>query len=499
MAKAGGSSGLDAVVFVCGAVLMALEIAGGRLLSADYGGTVYAWGSIIAVILCGLSVGYYFGGSLSDKNPSRSLLALVIAAAALLVAAIPFAYRQSVPLFSGISSVFAPLAAVMLFFLLPSVLLGMVSPFAIKLRAKSLGGIGGTAGNLYAVSTLGSVLGTFLTTFVLVLWLPLSAIFFGLSACLFLVALLLWAKKPVGPIVALAAIVAIILFFAAGIGIGFAGQNAAQVEYGNAAVFGENRAPNPLPQGEANFSAESLYGRVEVRDESNGVRGLYIDGGVMGEMLVADKFASVPAWEYFDFFEELALFAGAGEVLKLGVGAGIVPTRLSEKHGMGVDAVDINDKVLDAAQEYFGLSPGKNLRLFNEDARVFVKRAEKKYGLIIMDAFKYNRGTYSIPPHLTTQEFFREAKERLVENGVFAMMVVKKGSFLDSEYATLKSVFENVYVFNCGVYVLAASDSRIDFGQMPAVQGCAADNGIGRGAQVYTDDFAPVNELGGRQ
>ncbi|MDD5154889.1 MAG: fused MFS/spermidine synthase [Candidatus Omnitrophica bacterium] len=486
---------MESAVFVCGAVLMALEISGSRLLAADYGGTVYVWGSIISVMLGGLSLGYYFGGHLADKKPSEDFLAAIIALAGLLVALVPLFYRHGIAFFSGVPTVIAPLVAVTMLFFLPSILLGAVSPFAIKLMAKKLEKIGETSGNLYATSTLGSVLGTLFTTFWLVLWVPLSTIFFGLSACLFMVSLLLARKHRIYIFCAFA-IILLFRLFSGGFKAPSGGIDTSLKPNVNT---GEHRLGkiNGVPQQKISFTAESLYGTVEVRDHS-GIRSMYINGGVMGEIFIADKFKTVPAWGYVDCFEALALLDGRQkEVLNLGVGPGLVAGRLAGKDNMKVDAVDINDKVLQAAQEYFGLLPGKNLHLFNEDARMFLKKTGKKYDLIEMDAFKYDRGTYSIPPHLTTQEFFREIKARLREPGTFVMMVVNNDNFLKSEYVTLQSVFKNVYAFDCSfLFVLIASDKPLDVGKILKDSRCTLMPINVLNAAIFTDNFAPVNQLG---
>jgi MFS family permease len=203
---------LELVVFISGFVLMALEIAGGRLLSADFGATVYVWGSIIAIILSGLSVGYFAGGRLADTRPRALVLVYILVLSALVIACIPLCYGLVVSAVSHLDFRVATLVTVLLLLLLPSLFLGMVSPFAIKLKAQTLQTIARTSGNLSALSTLGSVLGTFVTTFVLVLWVPLSIIFYSLAVLLVLSAILIGKglRRQLG-ILALAG--CILLFF----------------------------------------------------------------------------------------------------------------------------------------------------------------------------------------------------------------------------------------------------------------------------------------------
>jgi spermidine synthase len=480
---------VEVSVFVCGAILMMVEISGGRLLAAEYGGTIYVWGSLIAVILSGLSLGYYFGGSFADKKPTRASLGLVIMGAGFLVACIPLFYKYAagfISAFAGETAI-APLIAVAVFFFLPSMLLGMVSPFAIKLNAIELKEIGATSGNLYALATLGSVLGTFLATFWLVLWFPLSVIFFGLGGCLFILSFFLAKKYRVY----------IFLAFVLLVGLGFLLGTFSGIARDTANMGISSKKINGVPQEEVSFSKESHYGRVEVKDE-RGIRSLYIDGGIMGAMDISDKFKTLPVWGYVDFFEKIALSEeNIKDVLNLGVGPGLVASRLSERHAMHVDAVDINETVLDAAQRYFGLTPGQNLTLFVDDARLFLKKTEKLYDLIELDAFKYNKGSYAVPPHLTTREFFQESKNHLKKDGIFAMLVIDNNQFFSSEYATLQAVFKNVYGVNCSsLHMLAESDNSIDVKSFLKDGVCREESVAVSDATIFTDDFAPVTPAG---
>jgi len=473
---------IEISVFVCGAVLMAVEIAGGRLLAADFGGTVYVWGSIIAFVLGGLSLGYYAGGYLADRRPRMDILAGMIGVAALLVGLIPVVYPQV----SGASN---PVLIVLALFFLPSILLGTVSPFAVKLRTRDLGELGSRAGNLYAMATLGSVLGTLLTTFGLILWFPLDGIFAGLAGCLFLLTVFLSPKTRILGILGIAAVLGVLLWGVA--------ADTDPVE--TTERDGASRRADPIPQEEVSVSRQSLYGRVDVEDNPvKKSRAMYINGGVMGEMFLENKFRTVPGWEYVDLFEDLALVGGKDkEVLSLGVGPGLVASRLSEHHGMSVDAVDINGVVLELAQEYFGLSPGENLSLFEEDARVFLRGTEKKYDLIEMDAFTFNRGVYTAPPHLTTKEFFQEVKDHLRDDGMFIMMLIEKDDFFRSEYKTLGSVFENVHAFDCFQQVLAASEEEQDLGGVTRYNACDPVTEMITGGEVFSDNFSPINQFGG--
>jgi len=158
------------VVFICGALVMSFEILGSRVLAPNFGSSVFVWGSLISIFLAGLSAGYYLGGKAADINPSTRKLALLIT--------IPAALFITFPLYGGLVCdwIFnmelgvrmSPLLASVIIFFIPSVFLGMVSPYTVKLMICSLHTSGRTVGSLYALSTLGSIVGTLLTSFYLI-------------------------------------------------------------------------------------------------------------------------------------------------------------------------------------------------------------------------------------------------------------------------------------------------------------------------------------------
>jgi MFS family permease len=185
--------GVAVTVFGCGWVLMGLEILGGRMLSPDFGSGVWVWGSVIGVFLLALSIGYFLGGLLSERFPHGLGLTVVILLAAASI--VPVAFWHS-----AVSSFFAALdlherwgalLAAMTLFLAPCVLLGVVSPYAIRLVPWSLSKVGASAGTLYAISTVGSFLGCLHTAFYLILWAGIRNILYLAAAALFLIAVFL--------------------------------------------------------------------------------------------------------------------------------------------------------------------------------------------------------------------------------------------------------------------------------------------------------------------
>jgi hypothetical protein len=182
--------GIAVTVFGCGWVLMGLEIVGGRMLAPYFGSGVWVWGSVISVFLAALSLGYFLGGLLSQRYPHGVGLAAVILLAAASVVPVALWYPVVSERFSelDVHERWGSLLAATVLFLLPSMLLGMVSPYAVRLTARDVASVGASAGSLYAVSTIGSFLGCLLTAFYFILWMGIRQILVLSAVALFLLA-----------------------------------------------------------------------------------------------------------------------------------------------------------------------------------------------------------------------------------------------------------------------------------------------------------------------
>lgn len=408
---------LLASLFVSGACSLVLEIVGTRLISPFYGSSIYTWSALITTTLVALAIGYAWGGRLADRSPYLTLFARLLTASGLTVAAIPFlrafVLQASAPL--GVKAGAVAAAAVLVG---PALMvLGALGPVAARLTVTGAADAGRRAGDAWAVSTAGSVLGAALTGFVLVpLW-PASRILLGVAAILF--ALGAWGsrlaarKLPLGQLAACAACVAL------------------------AALT----APKPHPL--VRERVESAYGRIEVLD-SGPKRYLLVNGTAQSAMELSTGLSES---EYDRSLEWLmALRPGATRALGLGLGAGLLPTAL-ERAGLTMDVIEIDPEMVAAAKRWFGYAPRGRVTI--GDARAELSRgAGGPWDFVVLDAF----GAESPPAHLFTEESFSAIRDAMAPRGVLAVNLVclldgRDGDAWRATYKTLARAFPTVRAF----------------------------------------------------
>jgi predicted membrane-bound spermidine synthase len=189
---------LKILTFTSGSIIMGLEIVTSRILTPVFGSTIYTWGSLIGVILSGLSLGYFLGGKIADDHPSFEKICAIVFSVGLFIVGIPFfasyVVNFSITVLPGTQ--YTPLLATFLLLILPSIFLGFVSPYVIKLGTSTLKKVGNISGNLYSIATIGSIFGTFLTVFVLIPNLAVNQIIFGLGIVLIASSLIGLKKLP---------------------------------------------------------------------------------------------------------------------------------------------------------------------------------------------------------------------------------------------------------------------------------------------------------------
>lgn len=422
---------LEIIVFLTGAVVMALELVGSRIIAPYLGTSIYVWTSLIGIILASLSIGYYWGGRLADKKPGYKTFSILIFLCALLVGIIAVINTPVLDIIG--SSVHdirlgAVIAATVLF-APASILLGTVSPYAIRLRLEDLEHSGETVGRLYAISTVGSIIGTFATGFFLISFLGSRNILFFLSLMLFAVYLLALSgyKLKAGKIPAI--IFASVLIFA---------------------YFVQAK-------GLKNIAADidTKYNRViieEIKDSNSGetIRFLRVDKSWAQSAVVLGEPDEL-FFDYLKFYRLAEHFCRQNKkALLIGGGAYTVARDYIRRNPDNlIDVIEIDPDFTLLAKKYFYFNDDPRIKSIYEDGRTFLKRAASKYDVIFIDVFK---SSASPPFHLTTKEAMQEASVLLNDNGVmitnlYSAINGDKGKFFRAAYATIKSVFPHVYVF----------------------------------------------------
>lgn len=415
---------LELIVFTSGGVLLALEIVASRVLAPAFGNSIYVWGSLIGVFLAALSLGYWIGGGVADRFPRFDVFCGLVFLAGLLTVPIPAVAARLLPWIAlgNFGPRAGPLLAATILFFPPSLVMGMISPFAVRLAARTVQTVGNTAGRLYALSTLGSIAGC-------------------LGAAFWLISVL-----GVREIVLVLGFVEMAM---AAVGL-FVGRRAREAVSATAALLVISllapRLSVPDPPGVI-YARDTVYHRITVSDEA-GVRYLKLDNYWQSAMDLEDPGRTV--FRYADYMHAGLLFVpDPARVLLIGVGGGTLPKQyLRSDPRVQMDIVDIDPHVIEVARRYFRVPIGDRLRAFAEDGRQFVRRTPYRYDHILMDA--YLRDT--IPFHLATREFFAEVRTKLTPRGVFVMNVIgalsgPQSRFFRAIYRTLRTVFPAVYVF----------------------------------------------------
>ena len=408
-------------VFISGASIMALELLGSRLLAPYYGSTLFVWGSLIGITLTGLSAGYSYGGKKSDTEASYQTFSLLIfiAGSYALLTTILSADILKMILVLKIGDMYGPLLSSAVFLLIPTFLLGAVTPFAIKLSAKSLQTIGQTAGNLYSLSTLGSIFGTFATTFMLVPILGVNVILYSISSILIISSVIGITKQI--------KFIAIIL-------IAISIHSAVVVQPPVAGVI---------------FEKDTLYHKILVHDDSvNNIRTLILDNNFHSAMDLNNPERIV--YEYTKFFHLGLLFVDEpNNVLFIGGGGFSAPKKFFVDYPeMIVNVVEIDQEVVNVGSEFFAVPEDERLKISTNDGRIFLRNTNEKYNIIVLDAYDKSY----VPFHLMTREFNELVYEHLTEDGVFISNIITsiEGNSADlflAEIKTMKSVFPNVYIY----------------------------------------------------
>ena len=413
---------LAALVFGAGTGSLATEIAASRLLAPYFGSSTIVWANLIGIVLAGLALGYWLGGRIADRRPEPRLLGLIVLAAAVWVAITPFVARPFLDAAVGnlddasAGAVIGSFFAVLLLFAPAVVLLGMVSPFAIRLAISDVETAGAVAGRFYALSTAGSLLGTFVPALVAIPLAGTQRTLLGTAVLLALSASFLLGRKVLVLAAVLAALVAV--------------------------PPGAVKAESGLLHEE-----DSLYQFIQVVERPDGKRLLRLNEGVaVHSVWRSDTVLTGGVWDTFLALPPL-LDRPLRSVAILGNAAGTTARALGVFYPEArVDGVELDPAVSRVGREYFGMNDNPRLTVHDADARPFLRRTDERYDLIVVDAYHQPY----VPFYLATREFFRLARDRLAPGGILALNVASvpgDESLLDGISGTLTHEFERVLVW----------------------------------------------------
>jgi spermidine synthase len=473
---------------------LALEMCASRLLAAYFGTSLFIWASVIGLILIYLTIGYFIGGRLADRYPSEQVICTITAMAALSISILPFV-SQIILTWSitgleqvSVSIFFSSLLGTILLFAVPVTLLGLVSPFAIRLVNKEVGKSGRVSGSLYAISTFGSILGAFLP----VLWLIPT---FGVRRTLLIFGVLLFAASLWGlrmrwrPAFSLV-LIALVL------------------------PLGPLKdIPNLI------YEQESLYNYIQVTQLPDGTRELILnEGQAIHSIYYPDPNTVLTGW-YWDYFLAAPYFNAGFTPQKLhrvgiiGLAAGTIAHQFTRVYGpVPIDGVEIDPAIVDVGRKYFGMNEA-NLQVHVQDGRTFLETTSAQYDVVAIDAFQQPY----IPFQLTTREFFTTIRSHLSSTGVVALNTAHTTHdyrLVQAFINTMSVIFPSVYVFNvpgtfnteimATVQPTSISTFRANLAQFAptSIMGQVANEvspvvmqGHSDGGIVFTDDRAPIEQI----
>lgn len=495
------------LVFVGGASVMTVEMSASRLLAPYFGTSLFIWANLIGLVMVYLTLGYWLGGKLADRYPRPSVLYGLTALAGFSVGLIPIMSR---PILSWslaaltdrqVGVFYGSLVGVILLFSVPLLLLGFVSPFAVRLRSTSVSSAGGTAGAVSALSTLGSILGTFGSVFLLIPYIGTAATLYIASATLLVISIIaLLVTGVMKPVAVYGALLTIVLALA---------------------IFVPRGIIKPSSYGELLYEKESAYNYIQVVRNNGDVRLVLNEGLAFHSLYNPDRILTGGPWDYWlvaPYFTEGFRPSDMESMAMIGSAAGTAARIFTEVYGpLPVDGVEIDPEIVEAGRRYFALDSVKSNTTHVQDGRTYLQTdgRDRKWTVIGIDAY---RQPY-IPFHLTTREFFEEVRGHLTPNG--AVMINAGRTRTDTKLVealanTMLQVYPNVYVIDVptlgnSMIVGTNQPSRIEnfsanaaYAEHPLLRqvfDASLQRGNLRGIKpqaggiVFTDDKAPVEEV----
>jgi len=496
------------LVFFCGASVMTIEMSASRLLAPYFGTSLFIWANLIGLVMIYLTLGYWLGGKLADRYPRATVLFGITAVAGFAVGLIPVLSR---PILSwsltgfenySIGIFYGSLIGVIVLFSVPLILLGFVSPFAIRLRSLNVSKAGGTAGGVSALSTLGSILGTFIPVFLLIPYIGTAATLYTASVVLlfFSIAglLIVGTTRPVAIYAGLLAVVLVL------------------------ALFAPRGLIKPPAHGELLFEKESAYNYIQVIREGTRVSLVLNEGHAIHSIYDPNSPLTGGPWDYWlvaPYFNKGFTPSNMKGMAMIGSAAGTAAHLYADVYpDVPVDGVEIDPEIVDVGNRFFDLGSLKNTTTHIEDGRTYLQTdgKNKQWTVVGIDAY---RQPY-IPFHLTTKEFFQEVSDHLTPDGVAMINAGRTASdtrLVDALANTMLQVYPHVYVIdvptmaNSMVIGTKQQDTSIDYFAQNAAgianpllkqvfeaslqKGNIREIKPNPAGMVFTDDKAPVEEV----
>ncbi|CAN5666683.1 fused MFS/spermidine synthase [soil metagenome] len=490
------------MVFVGGMSSIAIELATSRLIAPYFGTSTFIWANLIGLTLAYLALGYYIGGILADRYPSAALLFAIAMVAGVSAGFIPYLSRPVLRASLGaIDSVdagafYGSLIGVIVLLAVPVTCFGCFTPFAIRLRATGVESTGRTAGRVWALSTVGSILGSFLPVLILI---PL----FGTRNAFLILSVLVISIAAVGLLASRATMLALVA----------AGSAMLLVTLGTVVDSGSIKPPY---RGELVEEAESDYHYIQVLNDDGRYLLALNEGHAIHSIHDPQNVVTGGPWDYFAI---APLFldnedASIESALIVGLAGGTAARTILEVFpDATVDGVEIDADIVELGEKYFALSDPR-ITSFVEDGRYFLSTTDSTYDMIGIDAY---RQPY-IPFHLTTTEFFYEVADQLNLDGVVVVNAGRTATdfrLVDALASTMLDIFPYVYLIDAERYHntlifgtfapsgvgnlvarAASSDPSLPLGEIAT---SAVATGLPRVAEQtidpYTDDHAPVEWL----
>jgi len=422
-------------VFSSGMTTLAIELAASRLLGSVFGTSNLVWASIIGLILIYLALGYFVGGRWADRSPYPKTFYLILAWGAFSAGLVPFISRPVLQIaadafdFLEVGILFGSFTAVLILFIVPITLLGTISPFAIRLALRDSREAGVVSGRIYAISTLGSFVGTFLPVLVLIPLVGTTLTFLIFGVFLLLVALIgLWQSS--GGVVVMKMIWMLFILILLGI---FWGRGSIKKTSGQI------------------YEKESAYNYIQVL-ELEGYRYLRLNEGQgVHSVYHPDDIAYYGPWMQVlaaPFFNPYPfLIEDIDSMAIVGLAAGTIARQATQVFGpIPIDGFEIDPEIIKIGQDYFRMDM-PNLNPIAVDGRWGLEKSDRIYTVISIDAY---RPPY-IPWHLTTREFFQIVYEHLSTDGVLVINVGRAPDdrrLIDGLVGTIGSIFPSVYVMD---------------------------------------------------